>query len=256
MSKRDNNYQEYTASFVKGLEVIKAFDREHTSITATQMAEVTGFNRATARRFLLTLESLGYVKKERNTFVLTPKVLELGFSYFASISWTDLAQDYMKPVVKDIKLSCSIGILDQDSIVVIARVAVTRVMSEAIHVGSRLPAAYTVPGRIYMAHMEDDKLKKYIDTLTLKPHTAKSITSKIVLYNTIKKQRRKAYSLIQEEIEEGFLAIGVPIYNRQEELMAVLNVVTHKSYKDVKYLEKVVLPKLQTCADEISMCMV
>ena len=245
------NHQQFTASFAKGLEVIRAFDKDDSHMTLTELADKIGYNRATARRFLYTLVALGYVKKIKKQFTLTPKILELGFSYFASMSWRDFAEEQMKEVVEQIKLSCSLAILDGDHITCIARASITRIISETIHVGARLPAAYTSTGRVYMTTMPDDELKKYIDTLPLQAYTKTSIVDKDVLFRHIKANQSKSYQLVDSEIEEGLITVAVPVYNKQRQLSAAINVACHKSYKNIDYLVDTVVPKLQEASKEI-----
>ncbi len=52
-------------SLARGLSVIRAFDAEHPELTLSDVARRAGITRAAARRFLLTLETLGYVASRR-----------------------------------------------------------------------------------------------------------------------------------------------------------------------------------------------
>lgn len=68
----------------KGLQVIEAFDQERSRLTIAEVAQRTGLTRAAARRYLITLTYLGYMRHEQKLFSLTPKVLRLGQSYLHS----------------------------------------------------------------------------------------------------------------------------------------------------------------------------
>src|ERR1700753_510522 len=77
---------DFVQSLERGLAVIRAFgpDREHLSLS--EVAEATGLTRAAARRFLLTLVRLGYVRSDGRKFSLRPRVLELGYAYLSGLS--------------------------------------------------------------------------------------------------------------------------------------------------------------------------
>src|SRR3984957_18243290 len=75
----------YVQAFPLGLSVIHSFGPNSATQTLSQVAEATGLDRAGARRFLLTLQKLGYVRHEGRTFQLTPRVLELGYSYLSTL---------------------------------------------------------------------------------------------------------------------------------------------------------------------------
>ncbi len=249
-----NNFdkKDIVSALVKGINVIKAFDKQNTHMTLSDVAKKVGITRASARRLLLTLETLDYVAQRDNFFYLTPKIIELGYSYYASLPWTDLAYKNLKQVANECKLSCSISILDNTNIICIMRIAAQRVLSEGIHVGTRLPTAYTATGRVYLAHMKDEKLKEFIKTLPLKAHTKKSVTCHSTLYKKIKDTQHQSFQIVQEELEDGLIALASPIYNKEKEIIGAMNIGSHISYKDVDVLKKDVLPKLQKAAQQTS----
>ena len=252
----DIEHKEIVTAFIKGLNVIKAFDEENTHMTITDVSKKVDITRASARRLLFTLESLGYVKQYRSLFSLTPKIIELGYSYFASLPWTDLAYKNMKLVSDQTKLSCSISVLDGKNIICIMRVAATRILSEGIHVGSKLPSAYSPTGRLFMIHMEDEELYKYVHSLPLKTYTEKSITAYDELYKKLLNERDLGYQLVEEELEEGLYAIAVPIYNSKKEIIATMNVASHLSYKNISFFKGTVLPLLQKAAQNTTKAIV
>lgn len=244
------DHKDLVGALENGLNVIKSFDSNNTQMTISDVAKKVDITRASARRLLLTLESLGYVHQHDSHFSLAPKIIEIGYSYFASLPWTDLAYSNMKQVVDASKLSCSISILDKEHIICIMRIPATRILNEGIHVGTRLPTAYTSTGRLFMAHMSDDKLKEFVTTLPLQAHTKRSITDANVLLEKIRSERNQPYQMVEEELEEGLLSMAVPIYNRNKELIGAMNVGTHVSYRSASFLKENVLTMLKKAAQE------
>jgi IclR family pca regulon transcriptional regulator len=179
-------------------------------------------------------------------------VIDLGYSYFAALPWSDLAYKNMKKVVDSCKLSCSVSILDGTNVICIMRIPATRILNEGIHVGSRLPAAYTATGRLFMSQMEEKELYEYVLKLPLKDMTKKSITDPYELYEVIKAKKDLGYRLVEGEIEDGLVSIAVPIYNRENKMIAAMNIGSHVSYKDSKTLKETVLPKLLEAAKQTS----
>ena len=55
---------DFVQSLQRGLAVIRAFDADHPALTLSDVARSTGLARAAARRFLLTLVDLGYIRVE------------------------------------------------------------------------------------------------------------------------------------------------------------------------------------------------
>ena len=69
---------DFVQSLDRGLAVIRAFGPDRERLSLSEVARATGLTRAAARRFLLTLVKLGYVRSDGREFSLRPRVLELG----------------------------------------------------------------------------------------------------------------------------------------------------------------------------------
>jgi IclR family pca regulon transcriptional regulator len=122
------NGPNHVQSLQRGLAVIRVFDAEHAALTLSQVAARAGLARAVARRLLMTLEYLGYVSRQGRQFSLTPRILELGFSYLSSLTVAMLAQPFMEQVAHVLDESCSLAVLDAYDVVYVQRVAVRKVM--------------------------------------------------------------------------------------------------------------------------------
>ena len=84
---------DYIQSLDRGLQVLRAFNRDRPRCTLSEIAAHIGLSRAVARRSLLTLQHLGYVAAQGRHFFLTPRVLEIGYSYLSSLDLTELAHE-------------------------------------------------------------------------------------------------------------------------------------------------------------------
>src|SRR3954451_8644995 len=101
----------HVQSLERGLAVIRAFDAQHRELTLSEVARICDLTRAAARRFLLTLTDLGYVRTDGRMFSLTPRVLELGYSYLSGMSLPEVAQPHLEHLVADIHESSSVSVL-------------------------------------------------------------------------------------------------------------------------------------------------
>ena len=103
---------EFVQSLERGLAVIRAFDGEHPELTLSDVARATGLTRAAARRFLLTLVELGYVRTDGKLFALRPRVLELGYAYLSGLGLSEVALPHMEELVARVHESSSLSVLD------------------------------------------------------------------------------------------------------------------------------------------------
>src|SRR6478735_124346 len=158
----DGRAPHFVQSLERGLAVIRAFDEQHPELTLSDVARSTGLTRAAARRFLLTLCDLGYVRSDGRWFSLTPRVLELGYAFLTSLSLTDVAEPHMERLVAEVHESSSVSVLDGADIVYVARVPTSRIMTVSINVGTRFPAYATSMGRVLLAGLSEATLDAYL----------------------------------------------------------------------------------------------
>ena len=165
--------RDYVQSLARGLAVLRAFDGDHATLTLAAIAARTGLSRAAARRLVLTLQHLGYVRTLGREYSLSPRVLELGFGCMDSLRLTELVQPLVERLAQRVNHSCSMAVLDGQSIVYVLRVPVRRVMTVALGVGARLPAFAASMGRVLLSGLSDADLATWLlQCQTGAPHAA------------------------------------------------------------------------------------
>ncbi len=88
---------DFVEALARGLDVLACFSADHRTMSLTEVATEARLARPTARRLLLTLEELGYVRSVGASFELTPKVLTLGMAYVNALGLWDIARGFDDP---------------------------------------------------------------------------------------------------------------------------------------------------------------
>ena len=244
--------KEFMATLAKGLAVLKAFGEDRPSMTLSEAATEVGLSRATARRILRTLAELGYVEQDGRAFVLTPRVLELGFRYLSTQSWIDRALPLMKAVSEDLQESCSAAILQGTEVVYVARVPTQRIMMASISVGTRLPALYTSLGRAQLGFLSDEDLWDRIRSTRLEALTPRTITDMRALFERIREDHAQGFAIVDEELEKGLRSIAVPLVGRSGKVVAALNISAHSNRTTRNEMRDHFVPRLQELARQIA----
>jgi IclR family pca regulon transcriptional regulator len=239
---------DFVQSLQRGLAVIRAFDGESTTLTLGEVATATGLARAAARRFLLTLVDLGYVRVDARLFELSPRVLELGRAYLSSLRLPTLAQPHLEALVAGVGESATIAVLDETDIVYVAHVPARRIMSITITVGTRDPAFATSLGRVLLAAQDDASLDTYLGSTPLSPITDRTVSSASPLRSELAKVRRQGYALVDQELEHGLRAVAVPIHAADGTVVAALNLAVHAGRWTIEAIRAELLPRLRETA--------
>jgi IclR family pca regulon transcriptional regulator len=242
---------EFVQSLDRGLAVIRAFSAESPELTLSDVARATGLNRASARRFLLTLVDLGYVRTDGRRFALRPKILELGYAYLSSLSLPEVAMPHLERLVETVHESSSVSVLDGDEVVYIARVPTRRIMRIAIAVGTRFPAYATSMGRVLLAGQTEEWLDGYLAHAALKTITPHTIADPKRLRSELRRIRRDGYALVDQELEEGLRSIAAPVRDADGRVAAAVNLSTHASRATVDGMREKLLPPLLATASAI-----
>ncbi|GGP10360.1 helix-turn-helix domain-containing protein [Nonomuraea glycinis] len=242
---------DHVQSLARGLAVIRAFSATTPALTLSEVARETGLTRATARRFLLTLVELGYMRSDGRLFTLTPRVLELGYAYLSGLSLPEVAAPHLERLAAEVHESTSVAVLDGEDVVYVARVATARIMRVTISIGTRFPAYCTSMGRVLLAALPPPALDHYLSQADLRPLTSRTLTSPTALRTELDQVRTHGWSMVDQELEEGLRSLAVRIRNRSGATVAALNVSTHASRTTLQYVRRELLPLLQATAARI-----
>jgi IclR family pca regulon transcriptional regulator len=242
---------EFVQSLERGLAVIRAFSRERPRLTLSDVARQTGMTRAAARRFLITLESLGYVSSDGRLFSLRPSVMQLGYAYLSSFSLAEVAQDQLEALADELHESCSASVLDDLDIVYVARASTNRIMTIGLSVGARLPAHCTSMGRVMLGALSDQAIDAYLARAHLEARTVHTITDPEQLRTEIFQVRAQGWCLLDQELESGVRSVAVAVHDATGRVAAAINTSAHAARVSRETLHDEFLPKLQECARHI-----
>jgi IclR family pca regulon transcriptional regulator len=241
----------FVQSLERGLLVIRALNLPGRGRTLSDVARDTGLPRAAVRRFLLTLQDLGYVRSEDRRFALTPRVLDLGYSFLSSLTLPEIAQPHLRALVGRVDESCSMSILDATDIVYVAREPTRRIMSVTISIGTRFPAYATSMGRALLAGLEEAELRRILARSDVRPLTPKTLTEPERLVKEIVRVRRQGWALVDQELENGLRSIAAPVHDPGSQTVAAVNISTHASRTTLESLRQEMLPELLAAVEAI-----
>lgn len=243
---------DFVQSLARGLAVITAFDADRPRQTLSEVSRATGLTRATARRFLHTLVELGYVDTAGSVFWLTPRVLDLGYSYLSSMPLSELAQPHLEKLSARLDESSSVAVLDGSDIVYVGRVQVRRIMNIGITIGTRFPAFATSMGRVLLAALPTEELDAHLAAADLQAFTPRSIADPQSLRAELATIGERGWAMVDQELEPGLRSIAAPIRDRDGRVVAALNVSTHAARYSLEQLQDELVPEILDAARALS----
>jgi len=241
--------REFIQSLERGLGIIRTFGPEAPEQTVSEIAAATGLTRATTRRFLITLMRLGYLESDGRVFRLTPRVLELGYSFLSGLRFPDIALPHLERLVAEVDESSEASVLDGEEVAYVARVASSAVMTISVNVGARMPAHATAMGKVLLACLPEAELDAYFERATLRSFQPRTVTDEAELRAQLAEVRANGYALADQELEEGLLAVAAPVRGRNGDVVGAINLSTHVMRRSLDSVrDDLVGPLLRTAA--------
>jgi IclR family pca regulon transcriptional regulator len=243
---------DFVEALARGLDVLTCFDAEHPSRTLSEVATAAGLARPTARRLLLTLEELGFVRVSGPAFSLTPKVLTLGMAYVGALGLWNIARPHLETLVAATGESSSMAQLDGSDIVYVARVSVPKLIALRVEIGTRFPAVQTSQGKVLLAALSPDALADVLaqpSRAGLPPSIGRGGQQ---LRNELTEVRARGWALADEELAPGVRSVAVPVRDATGAVRAAMNVTVHAAETSTDRLLAEHLPRLLRTAGDIS----
>lgn len=244
--------RDFVEALARGIDVLTAFSPSHVEMTVSDVADRTGLARPTARRLLLTLEDLGYVRSTAGSYALTAKVLDIGTAVIAAQDSWDLARPHMRDLVEYTQESSSMAVLDGCDIVYSARVAVPKIIALRVNIGTRFPAVAASMGKVLLADLTIDELDIALATSSLSPVIPRVNPSRAELESELAEVRDKGWALADEILSLGVRSVAAPVRGPDGRVAAALNVTVHAAETSIERLTGDFLPRLLDAAAAIS----
>jgi IclR family transcriptional regulator, pca regulon regulatory protein len=243
---------DFVEALARGLDILACFGAERPWLTLTDVATATSLARPTARRLLLTLEELGFVRANGNQFSLTPRVLSLGMAFVGSLGLWDVARPHLERLVSATGESSSMSQLDGSDIVYVARVAVPKLIALRVEIGTRFPASHTSQGKVLLAALEPSE----VDAVLAEPSRSGLPRflprEKTEFAAELRAVRARGWALADEELAPGIRSVAVPVRDGAGRVRAAMNVTVHAAETSLATLTDDYLPLLLRTAGDVS----
>ena len=202
---------DFVEALARGLDVLTCMGAGRPGMTLAEIATAAKLARPTARRLLLTLAELGYVRADGPRFTLTPQVLRLGIAYASSLGLWDIARPHMAALVAQTRESSSMAQLDGADIVYVARVAVPKLITLRVDIGTRFPAPQTSQGKVLLAALPSARVAAVLAEPSrsglppFPPPDHGRFAAELAAV------RARGWALADEELAPGIRSVAVPV---------------------------------------------
>ena len=213
-----------SGSIKKALLIIECVGKSTRPLKASEVANLTKLERATAFRILTYLSSLGYLFKDINSnlYSLGHKLFEFGDKADFLKTLTTLCLNFIRELSKDTDHITYLAVLEGPHVVYCDKVDPSGDSAPRAF-RMRLDAHSCALGKAMLAHKSLEELKEIYKSYSLHKHTSNTITTLDKLRFELRKIRTMGYSVNQAETFNYVYGIGTAILDSQNRAIAAIS---------------------------------
>jgi IclR family pca regulon transcriptional regulator len=242
-------------SLAKGLQVLRLFDENTTSLRLRDICDLTGIPMPTAFRIVSTLEEDGFLDRSADG-VLQPgvSVLTLGSAALRGSNLVQVSEKPLRHLAETTGETVNLGILVGDQVLYLARLRNADLVTANVQVGSTLPAIYTSMGKLLLAGLSPAELNERIGSHSFTEHAGpNAVSSRKELDDRLALIREQGDAIQDQELAQGLRSVSVPVFGREPVAVAAINIAVSSSRHTVETLRGPLLEALQATAADISL---
>jgi DNA-binding IclR family transcriptional regulator len=213
-------------SLGRAFAILEEVARHREGIGLAELSKLVGLHNSTTFHLAKTMVSLGYIRQEKDSkrYRVGRPLFALAASALDEIEMVNLATPVLEDLSRETGESGHFAVRMGDAVIVIARTSGSGAFQLTDRVGVVRPAHCTALGKIILASLRPDQLKRFLERVELKPSTRKSITDSNVLLREIAEIRRSAIAFDDGEFNLEVRCVAVPVYNFTGDVIGALGI--------------------------------
>lgn len=178
-----------------------------------EIANALHFPKATASRLCSGLESRQWLTRHEGdrSFAPGPRLLSLAVKALQCDPRQALRHEVLSQLVQTLGETCNLTVLDGTRVRYLDRVETHWPLRMQLEVGSLVPLHATASGKLFLAHMADQRRQAVLENLLLTPCTSRTLQSAEALAQQVQQIQALGYACDREEFMLGMIAVAVPI---------------------------------------------
>ena len=186
----------------------------------SQLARELGLPKSTTSRILGALERQGLIRRDRNSAYLGGEVL---LKYASAQNQDSTLINRMRPVLETLaektSESINLAVPGNDDLKLIDQVDGKHLLGATNWIGRNVPYHASALGKVLLAFGAAS-----LPAGNLQSKTARTITSRTQLNSELEKIRKAGFAIIDNELENGLVAVAAPVFNHDRKVVAAISI--------------------------------
>ena len=206
--------------------VLSMFTLERPRLSVEELTRLSGLPVSTIYRFLQGLLKSDFLAKDgySQTYRLGPAMLRLARVAEAGLDFRSLAIPWMEKLWEKTGETIYLSVRLGDSWLVVENRERRGGIKFSIHPGDTGPLYAGSTGKVLLAYLKKNELKKILDNARLVKITPKTVTNRKKLLNQLTEIWTRGYCYTEEEYNPGAWGLAAPVFNSHGVIEAALTI--------------------------------
>lgn len=212
-------------SLQRGLRLLDLFASAERGLTASQIAKLSGLPVSTVHRFLVNLESAGFLNYSgTGSYHLGVACFSIGQAALGQLDIRRLSLPYLQELNQDTRETIHLAMRHGLSAVYVEKLDSPEPLRIYSRIGAAVPLHCTGVGKVMLAYMPPEELAAILPQLEFRRITANSVGSLQELQTHLQKVRRNGYACDLEEYEPHIRCIAAPVWDHSGAVNASVSI--------------------------------
>ena len=180
-------------------------------LSLARLARETGWDKATALRYLTAMEKRGVVERQDGDWALGLALVELASRVPVSQNIASRAEPILKELAVGVDETASLSAQVGSDVMYVAKAEGKRALRLRFNSGDRLPLYCTAAGKSILSRMTASMRSQYLADAQLVPVAPRTITDPHRLAVEIDETIRRGWAVDDEELEPGLVCYAMPL---------------------------------------------
>jgi DNA-binding IclR family transcriptional regulator len=201
----------HTRALVRALSILDIFSSERRPLAVKDLHLLLDLPKPTVSRLAAVLERFGYLIRREQTYMLGPKLFELGSLFARQDGLVEMSRRPLEQLTAVSRQTACLGVLQPPDIIHVVVVPSASPVHYVTKVGSLAPAHTTGLGKALLALLSDEAFETTLPQLALKAYTPRTIVDIARLRKELATIRSRGYAIDDEETALGLKCVAIAV---------------------------------------------
>jgi IclR family transcriptional regulator, KDG regulon repressor len=217
--------QYHIASLQRGLRMLQLMGQAGRGLPASEIAKLSGLPVSTVHRFLVNLETGGFLSKdELNSYHLGVACVSLGQAAREQLDVRKASLAHLEQLNHSTRETVHLTVRHKLSAVYIEKLDSPEPLRIHSRIGASVPLYCTAVGKVMLAYLDSAERERAINELELRRFTENTVGSIQELQTRLARVRKDGFACDLEEHELHIRCIAAPIFDHSGAVNASLSV--------------------------------